>query len=296
MFNVITQELDFAGKKIVLEYGKLARQADSAVMISHGKTKILCTVVFQKGSEVVNNFFPLTVAYMERYHAVGKIPGGFMKRETKPSEKEILTSRLIDRTIRPMFDENFLNEVQVACTVFSYDGETSLDFLALLGAVATLRTTEIPFYETVTGVEVGLVNDEFVINPNKGISKKSKLDMFISSTKNSILMVETMANELQEEKLLEAIQFAMEQNSKLIDFVDEFAGKVNGFKNIEPIELKKQDNTELKTKIEAQFKERIAQAFALTNKKERKGELDLILTEIKAIFLTENSEIKPSIS
>jgi polyribonucleotide nucleotidyltransferase len=292
MFNIITQELDFAGKKITLEYGHFARQADSAVMVSYGKTKILCTVVFQKGLEVVNNFFPLTVAYMERYHAVGKIPGGFIKRETKPSEKEILTSRLIDRTIRPMFDESFLNEVQVACTVFSYDGESNLDFLSLLGAVSALRTTEIPFYETVAGVQVGFVNDKLILNCSKESLRKSSLDMFLSSTKNSILMVEVMANELSEEKLLEAMDFAMQKNAEIINFIDEFAGKVNGLKAIEPIELKKVDNIELANSINSEFNTKIADAFKITNKKERKADLELISNEIKDKFL--KTDFEPS--
>ncbi len=292
MFNIITQEMEFAGKKLVLEYGKLARQADSAVMISYGKTKILCTVVYQKGAEVVNDFFPLTVAYMERYHAVGKIPGGFIKRETKPGEGEILISRLIDRTIRPLFDENFLNEVQVACTVFSYEPDTTPEFIALLGSVATLRTTQIPFYETVVGVKVGYLNGEFVANPSASFLKKSKLDMFVSSTKKSVLMVESEAIELNEEEMMKGIEFAMEQNSKLIDFIDEFAGKVNGFKGLNPIEMPAYEVSAIEEKMSQHFEEKISNAFEISGKKERREELDLIKAEIKTMFLNESSEPK----
>jgi polyribonucleotide nucleotidyltransferase len=292
MFNIITQELEFAGKKLVLEYGKLARQADSAVMVSYGKTKILCTVVYQKGTEVVNDFFPLTVAYMERYHAVGKIPGGFVKRETKPNEGEILISRLIDRTIRPLFDEHFLNEVQVACTVFSYEADTTPEFIALIGAVATLRTTQIPFYETVAGVKLGYVNGEFVANPSASFMRKSKLDMFVSSTKKSVLMVESEAHELTEDEMMKAVEFAMEQNAKLIDFIDEFAGKVNGFKGINPLELPVHETTEIEEKMSSHFAERVSNAFELMAKRERREELDVIKAEVKAMFLNENSEPK----
>ncbi len=305
MFNIITQELKFSenkkfagnkifgGNEITLEYGKFARQADSSVMVSCGNTKILCTVVFQKGAEVVNSFFPLTVAYMERYHAVGKIPGGFIKRETKPSEGEILTSRLIDRTIRPMFDENFLNEVQVACTVFSYEvGCKNLEFLSLLGAVATLRTTSIPFYETVVGVPVGFINGDFVINDTEEKARKSKLDMFVSSTKNSILMVESEANELTEEQMVSGIQFAMEQNSIFIDFIDEFAGKVNGLKNVNPLELNIQDIKHIEAKMNEVFGSRIADAFSVVDKKERNTLLGVIKDEINVMFITPELEPK----
>ena len=292
MFNIITSELEFAGKKLVLEYGKFARQADSAVMVSYGKTKILCTVVFQKGAEVVNDFFPLTVVYMERYHAVGKIPGGFIKRETKPNEHEILTSRLIDRTIRPLFDERFLNEVQVACTVFSYEPDTTPEFVALVGAVSALRTTEIPFYETVAGIRVGLVNGTFVANPSDSVMCKSGLDMFVSSTKNSILMVESEAMELKEEEMVSAVDFAMNENVKLIDFIDNFAGEVNGSKGINPIEIAKEDVSEIAEKISGTWKERLSEAYKIVAKKERNEEINKIYEEVKSTFLNENSEKK----
>lgn len=293
MFNVITQEINFAGKKLVLEYGKFARQADSAVMVSYGKTKILCTVVFQKGTEVVNDFFPLTVAYMERYHAVGKIPGGFMKRETKPNEQEILTSRLIDRSIRPLFDENFLNEVQVACTVFSYEQDTATEFVALVGAVAALRTTSIPFYETIAGVKVGLKADgTLMLNPSSSEMRSSSLDMFVSSTKTSVLMVESEAYEVKEEEMVKAIDFAIAENSKLIDFIDAFAGQVNGFRNIEPLELVKKDTSEIEAKMLGHFGERVSAAFEITAKKERYEILNAIQAEVKAMFLNEASDAK----
>lgn len=292
MFNIITSELEFAGKKLVLEYGKFARQADSAIMITYGKTKILCTVVFQKGAEVVNDFFPLTVVYMERYHAIGKIPGGFIKRETKPNEHEILISRLIDRSIRPLFDESFLNEVQVACTVFSYEPDTTPEFVALIGSVAALRTTSIPFYETVAGIKIALVNGEFIANPSNFAMNKSSLDLFISSTKKSILMVESEALELSEEEMIKACEFGMEQNAKLIDFIDEFAGSVNGCKDVNPIEIKKEDNSEIANQIKNEWKERLCESYKIASKKERNDHIDKIYQEVKAKFLKEDSEKK----
>lgn len=292
MFNVITSEMEFAGKKLVLEYGKFARQADSAVMVSYGKTKILCTVVYQKGEEVVNDFFPLTVVYMERYHAAGKIPGGFIKRETKPNEHEILISRLIDRTIRPLFDETFLNEVQIACTVFSYEPDTTPEFIALVGAVAAVRTTQIPFYETVSGIRLGFVNGKFVANPSNALMKKSKLDMFVSSTKTSVLMVESEAYELGEEDMLGGIEFAISETAKVIDFIDDFAGKINGFKNIEPLTLQKQDTSEIEAKMLTNFGERLSSAMEVMGKKERNEMILEIEKEVEKMFLNEASTPK----
>jgi polyribonucleotide nucleotidyltransferase len=292
MFNIVTSELEFAGKKLVLEYGKLARQADSAVMVSYGKTKILCTVVFKKDAEVVNDFFPLTVAYMERYHATGRIPGGFVKRETKPNEGEILISRLIDRSIRPLFDENFLNEVQVACTVFSYEHDTTPEFIALVGAVAALRTTSLPFHETVTGIRIALVNGEFVANPSSAVMNKSSLDMFVSTTKESILMVESEAFEVSEEDMVKAVDFAITENAKVISLIDEFAEKVNGEKGLEKITIEKADTSAIEEKMSAEFSERLSAAFEITAKKERNVKLDEIKSEVKKMFLTETAEGK----
>ncbi len=275
---------------MILETGKLARQADSAVMVTYGKTQILCTVVFQKGTQVVNDFFPLTVVYQERYHAAGKIPGGFIKRETKPSEGEILISRLIDRTIRPLFDENFLNEVQVACTVFSYEPDSTPEFIALVGAVAAIRTTSIPFYETVAGVRVGYTGEKLIANPSGAVMRKSSLDLFVSSTKDSVLMVESEAYELSEETMMEAINFGMQENAVIIDFIDGFAGSVNGFRNIEPLELEKLDTSEkILESMEASFGVQIKEAFNILGKKERNEVLSEIKAAIKTKFITETS-------
>lgn len=292
MFDIISSELEFAGKKLVLEHGKLARQADSAVMVTYGKTKILCTVVFQKGAEVVNDFFPLMVAYAERYHAAGRIPGGFLKRETKANEHEILISRLIDRTIRPLFNENFLNEVQVACTVFSYEPDTTPEFVALVGAVAAIRTTQIPFYETVSGVRVGFVAGNFVVNPSSALMRKSKLDMFVSGTKDSVLMVESEGYELSEEEMIEGIQFALTENAKIIDLIDDFAGKVNGSGGINPLEIDPPHTDDIESKLREHFAERISAAFEIIGKKERTGVLSSIKSDVKSMFVSETSKVQ----
>lgn len=289
MFNVITSEMDFAGKKLVLEYGRFARQADSAIMVSYGKTKILCTIVAQKGNDVINDFFPLSVAYMERYHAAGKIPGGFLKRETKPNENEVLISRLIDRSIRPIFDEKFLNEVQISCTVFSYDPETTTEFIALLGAVAAIRTTHIPFYETVAGTRIARIEGKLFVNPTNFEMSRSDLDIFVSSAKNSILMVECEAFEVAESDLIESIKYAMEQNSSLIDFIDDFAGKVNGALNINPVELPTLNVDSIVEKIDESFVEKLKEAFATSGKTERSILIGNIKSESKMNVLTPDS-------
>ena len=192
-----------------------------------------------------------------------------------------------------MFDENFLNEVQVACTVFSYEQDTATEFVALVGAVAALRTTSIPFYETIAGVKVGLKADgTLMLNPSSSEMRSSSLDMFVSSTKTSVLMVESEAYEVKEEEMVKAIDFAIQQNGILIDFIDAFAGAVNGSNNTEPLELVKKDTSEIEAKMRENFHERVAAAFEITAKKERYEVLNAIQAEVKAMFLTESSDAK----
>ena len=289
MFTNFTQkELDFAGKKLILESGKIARQADGAVMISYGKTKILCTVVYSK-TKGNHDFFPLTVVYQERYHAAGKIPGGFLKRESKPSDSEVLTSRLIDRTIRPMFAESFSNEMQVVCTVFSYEPDTSPDFVALCGAVAAIKISGAPIMETVAGAKIGFIDEKYIINPSEKELRRSSLDMFLSGTKESILMVESEAKELSEEKMINAIDFGLKEISVLIDFIEHFASDMLAKTQKTRFEPEVIETQELRQKIKEAFFAKLSDAFKIPEKQERYALLETLKQQLKSHFLTENS-------
>ena len=202
MFNLIKKSLIWGDKELTLETGKIARQADGAVMVTYGETKLLCTVVASKeGSD--NDFFPLTVHYIEKFYSVGKVPGGYLKREGRPSEKETLTSRLIDRPIRPLFPNSFKNEVQVICQVMNHDGISSTEIPAIIGASAALTISGIPFYGPLGASKVGKIKDDFILNPTNEQLLESELDLVVSGTKDGVLMVESEAKELSEDIMLE---------------------------------------------------------------------------------------------
>ena len=205
MFNVHTKTFDFAGQKVTLETGKIARQADGAVLATMGGTSVLCTVVAARSIKDGQDFFPLSVHYQEKAYAAGKIPGGFFKREARPSEFETLTSRLIDRPIRPLFPETFLNEVQVIATVVSHDLETPADIVAMIGCSAALTISGIPFMGPVAGARVAYIDGQYVINPTIQESENSILDLVVAGTKEGVLMVESEAQELSEEIMLGAV-------------------------------------------------------------------------------------------
>ncbi len=207
MFQVARQEIEWAGRKLVLETGKVARQANGSVMASYGDTVVLCTVVGQKEAKPDIEFFPLTVIYQEKTFSVGKIPGGFFKREGKPSEKEVLTSRLIDRPIRPLFPEGFRNEVQVVCTVLSYDLDNDADIVAMIGASAALAISGIPFLGPIAAARVGYKDGAFILNPQISSEGENLLDLVVAGTESGVLMVESEAKELSEEIMLEAVVF-----------------------------------------------------------------------------------------
>src|SRR5262245_21201884 len=190
MFNIYRKEIDFAGKTLVLETGKIARQADGSVVASMGDTSVLCTVVAAKNIKAGQDFFPLSVHYQEKTYSAGKIPGGFFKREARPSEKETLTSRLIDRPIRPLFPKGFLNEVQVIATVVSHDLENDPDIVAMIGCSAALTISGIPFMGPIGGARVAYINGELVVNPTMPEMKDSKLDLVVAGTQEGVLMVE----------------------------------------------------------------------------------------------------------
>ena len=223
MFNYFRKELDWGGRKLVLETGKMARQADGAVLISYGDTIVLCTAVGAKSVKPGQDFFPLTVNYQEKAFAAGKIPGGFFKREGRPSENETLVSRLIDRPIRPLFPENFRNEVQIVTTVLSHDMENDPDIIALIGASAALTLSGIPFFGPVGAARVGFENGEYVLNPTIEQMENAKLDLVVAGTAEGVLMVESEAHELSEEVMLGAVAFGHAAFQPVINAIIELA-------------------------------------------------------------------------
>ncbi len=207
MFQVFRKELMWGGRRLVLETGKIARQADGAVLATYGETTVLCTAVAAKSAKPSQDFFPLTVNYQEKTFAAGKIPGGFFKREGRPSEKETLVSRLIDRPIRPLFVPGFLNETQVICTVLSHDLENDPDIVSMVGASAALTLSGIPFMGPIGGCRVGYINGEYVLNPTLDQLPRSQLDLVVAGTSEGVLMVESEAKVLSEVVMLGAVTF-----------------------------------------------------------------------------------------
>src|SRR5450631_2919278 len=210
MFNYFRKELDWGGRKLVLETGKIARQADGAVLISYGETIVLCTAVGVKTSKPGQDFFPLTVNYQEKTFAAGKIPGGFFKREGRPSEKETLVSRLIDRPIRPLFVKGFKHETQVIITVLSHDLENDPDIVAMVAASAALTLSGVPFMGPIGAARVGFIDGEYVLNPTLDQIKAdaNRLDLVVAGTDDAVMMVESEIDELTEEQVLGGVMFA----------------------------------------------------------------------------------------
>jgi polyribonucleotide nucleotidyltransferase len=223
MFNVQRKELNWGGRKLVLESGRVARQADGAVLVTYGETVVLCTAVAARQPKPGIDFFPLTVNYQEKTFAAGKIPGGFFKREGRPTEKEVLTSRLIDRPIRPLFVSGFRNETQVICTVLSHDLENDPDVVAMIGASAALTLSGIPFMGPIGAARVGYVDGQYVLNPLQEKLGESALDLVVAGTAEGVLMVESEAKELSEEIMLGAVTFGFEQFQPVIKAIIELA-------------------------------------------------------------------------
>ena len=223
MFNIYKKDIAFGDKTITLETGKIARQADGAVMASMGGTTVLCTVTAAKSVKEGQDFFPLSVHYQEKTYAAGKIPGGFKKREGMPSEMETLTSRLIDRPIRPLFPEEFLNEVQIICTVMSHDMQNPADMVAMIGASAALTISGIPFMGPLGGARVAYINGEYVLNPTLTQMDESELDLVVAGTQEGVLMVESEAKELSEEVMLGAVDFGHNAYQDVINGIIDLA-------------------------------------------------------------------------
>ena len=220
-----TYSFDWAGRNLTVEIGQLAKQANGAVLVRYGDTAVLCAATASKEPKNVD-FFPLTVNYEERLYAVGKIPGGFIKREGRPSEKAILASRLIDRPIRPLFPDGFRNDVQVISMVMSVDQDCSSEMAAMIGSSFALSVSDIPFDGPIAGVVVGRIDGEFIINPTVEQMEQSDIELTVAGTKDAINMVEAGANEVPEEVMLEAIMFGHDEIKKLIAFQEEIVAEI----------------------------------------------------------------------
>jgi polyribonucleotide nucleotidyltransferase len=287
MFNVVKKEINWNGKTLSIETGKIARQANGSVIVKYGNTTILCAVTIATKVAEGADFFPLTVNYLEKSYAAGKIPGGFFKRETKPSDVATLVARLIDRPIRPMFPANFYNEVNVVCTVLSYDPTCNPDIPALIGASAALSISEAPFEMVVAGSRVGLINDEFVLNPSNEELKNSTLDLIVAGTKTSVLMVESEAKELSEQKMLDAVNFGHQAFQAVINMIEEFKADSGKPKMI----VVKENNDALKNNITTFIGDRLIKAYKKLEKQARAGDLEKILSDIKEKFVNADQGI-----
>lgn len=223
MFTIYRKEMEWGSTTLTMETGKIARQADGAVVITMGGTSVLCTVVGAKKAKPGQDFFPLTVNYQEKYYASGRIPGGFFRREGRPTEIETLTSRLIDRPLRPLFPEGYRNETQVVATVLSHDMENNPDMVAMIGCSAALTISGIPFFGPIAGARIGYINGEYVLNPTIEQLETSDLELLIAGTKEGVLMVESEAKELSEEIMLGAVNFGHEQMQPVIDMIIDLA-------------------------------------------------------------------------
>ena len=285
MFNTFRKEIDFAGKKIILETGKVARQATGSVVATMGDTSVLCTVVAAKGIKEGQDFFPLSVHYLEKFYAAGRIPGGFFKREAKPSDHETLTSRLIDRPIRPLFPEEFLNEVQIVCTCMSHDGEHSPDILAMIGASAALTISGIPFMGPIGGCRVGYKNGQYLINPTVSEMEGSVLDLVVAGTQEGVLMVESEAKELDEPTMLGAVMAGWKAFQPVIDGIIGLAEQAAK----EPWDVAEKDPAivALSEKIKAKYASQFAEAYKEQVKQDRYAKVGAVKDAAVAEFASE---------
>ena len=284
MFDITRREVMWGGRKLVLETGRIARQADGAVLASYGETAVLCTVVGQRWARERQDFFPLTVNYEEKASAAGKIPGGFFKREGRPSEKETLVSRLIDRPLRPLFVKSFRNETQVICTVLSHDLINDSDIVAMIGASAALTISGLPFMGPIAGCRVGFADGAYVLNPTYEQRAASDLDLVMAGTLEGVLMVESEASELSEDQMLGAVTFGHEEIKPVIEAIVSLAEACAK----EPWELpEEQVDTALVERIRASAEAPLRQAYAIAGKTERMEKVTAAKAETAAQFREE---------
>ena len=284
-------ELDFYGRKIVVEHGQVAKQADGAVLVRYGDTVVLSTAVVSKSANLLSDFFPLMVLYQEKLYSVGKIPGGFIKREGRPTDAATLAARMIDRPLRPLFPEDFKNEVQIVNTVLSVDQDNSPELTALLGSSLSVSISKIPFNGPVAAVKVGRINGEFIINPTVEQAEESDIDLTVAGTRDAINMVEAGAREASEDDMLEALMFGHEAIKKLIAFEEEIIEEIG----LPTMEYEKLEITsELRSEVDTYVRERLDKALRIKDKLEKYAAIDSLQEEVVEKYKNENEDtMKP---
>ena len=281
-------EMDFRGRKITVEVGELAKQADGAVLVRYGDTVVLSTVVVSKTANILSDFFPLMVLYQEKLYSVGKIPGGFIKREGRPTDAATLAARMIDRPMRPLFPENFRNEVQVVNTILSVDPNNSPELTAMLGSSIATSISKIPFDGPIAGVKVGRVNEKFIINPSVEEMEESDIDLTVAGTMDAINMVEAGAKEASEEDMLDALMFGHDAVKELVKFEEKIVKEIGQEKmEYEALEI----TDELKEEIYSLAKEPLDNAMRIKDKLEKYAAIDKIKEDVVAKFEYENEEL-----
>jgi polyribonucleotide nucleotidyltransferase len=286
MFNKVKKSVQFGANTLTLETGEIARQADAAVMVTYGDTVVLVAVTAKTQVKEGQDFFPLTVDYQEKTYAAGRIPGGYFKREGRPSEKETLTARLIDRPLRPLFPEAFYNEVQVVATVLSCDPEVDSDIPAIIGASAALTLSGIPFYGPLASTRVGYINGEYVTNPSASQLKNSELDLVVAATESAVMMVESEAKELTEEVMLGAVVYGHEQMQAVIAMINEMANEAgkDAWDWVAP-----EPDLALIAKVEGMAGADVNAAFQIKAKGERSAKLEEIKNRVLSTLITEET-------
>jgi polyribonucleotide nucleotidyltransferase len=290
MFNIDVEEIEWGGRTLRLETGRLARQADGAVLATYGETTVLATVVSERTPKSGIDFFPLTVNYQEKTYAAGKIPGGYFKREGRPTEKETLVSRLIDRPIRPLFAQGYRNETQLIVTVLSYDTENEPDIVALAASSAALTLSGVPFMGPVGAARVGLLNGEFVLNPTLEQIKSSDLDLVVAGTSDAVLMVESEAKELTEERMLAAVMFGHRGFQPVIDAIIRLAERTAR----EPRNFQPEDYSAVYEEVRRLIEADMRRAYVITGKEERRETLAELKERVVAALAPEGKEGAPS--
>ena len=285
-----TFELDFRGRKLIIENGELAKQAHGAVLVRYGDTVVLSTVVVSKTANILSDFFPLMVLYQEKLYSVGKIPGGFIKREGRPTDAATLAARMIDRPMRPMFPEDFRNEVQVVNTVLSVDPDCSPELAAMFGSSLCTSISKIPFDGPIAGVKVGRVNGEFIINPTPAELEESDIDLTVAGTKKAINMVEAGSKEVSEEDMLDALMFGHEAVKELCEFEEKIISEI-GEEKMEYEHLEISD--ELREEVTSLVGDKLDKALRIKDKLEKYAAIDAVKEEIVEKYTTENEELKP---
>jgi polyribonucleotide nucleotidyltransferase len=288
MFKIVRKEFQFGNQTVVLETGRIARQASGAVFVTMGGVSVLVAVVGAKKAKPGQDFFPLTVNYQEKTYAAGRIPGGYFKREGRPTEKETLTSRLIDRPIRPLFPEGFLNEVQVTATVVSTDKTSDPDIAAILGTSAALAISGIPFNGPVGGARVAYINGEYHVNPTYEQLAQSELDLVVAGTEKAVLMVESEAKELSEDEMLGAVLFGHDEMQVAIQAIKAFAAEVGNARWAWTAPSK---NETLKAALKGAFEGSISDAYTIREKQDRYSKLDEIKKQALAQFAPEGGDV-----